>query len=265
MPRPKISDDLVESIWGLLENDPRATAGKILHTLGRWAERQGIKIALPSERSIARIKRGYVGKDPEERRLYRWVSWPEDMLSGELPWESSRAVLDLLSYFRECGYQKPTIQNTLWFWRITLAAPDLAIEKRFDLGFRCARMSLAPDSSIFRGLEGYLAIAPWRSKKASALYDKLTRSGAVPKIPSLLSINSPAAAKWRPGQLVRPSVTMEMIGQFGVPWLNTTLDEHWKKSGYATLDELSAKDERTKASQQKSASKTRKEKKSEPL
>ena len=78
------------------------------------------------------------------------------------------------------GEQRPTVRLAKAFWRITLAAPDLDVNKRV----RFARMWSASDlmgrypiKRDLRNLEGYLAYAPWRSEEAQAAAEKAHNAG----------------------------------------------------------------------------------------
>src|SRR5262245_4722919 len=72
------------------------------------------------------------------------------MESGALPWEASRAALDLLRRYREIKLPDPLIQECLWYWRVTLAAPDMEPDDRLILTAQLfadeASGRLSPDS-----------------------------------------------------------------------------------------------------------------------
>jgi hypothetical protein len=164
--------EIKREIWRLTENNPKMSAGQILIRLrsGPLSDR------LPTERTIARIKAKFLSRQPEARKPYRLASWPESMLDGSLPWESARAMWDLIAYCRRKHLEEPSIREAQWFWRVTLAAPDLGIAKRNELAVWCADAEEWPEErmhpSKFRDLESYLALSPWRSRKSRSKQEK---------------------------------------------------------------------------------------------
>jgi hypothetical protein len=185
MPRPGTSNDVKRHVWELVENDPKMSAGRILIALRARATKTRIQLTLPTERTIARIKKDFVTKQPEERRPFHYFSWPEAMESGAVPWEASAAMLDLLQMFRQKDFDRPMIGTAAWFWRITQARPDLDIARRFDLANRCALLEAQDQKpgDAFQGVEWFLAMAPWRSKKALQEYERVVRAGEIPALP----------------------------------------------------------------------------------
>ena len=140
----------------------------------------------PSVRSIARIRESEWVPLPEEEKVqYRYFYYPESMERGELPWEASAACLELLgsifiSAATGLGDRRPTIRLALAFWRITLAAPDLNVNKRL----RYARMwsgwqalGSTANQQDLRPLEARLAYGPWRSKEAEDAFMKAGNMG----------------------------------------------------------------------------------------
>jgi hypothetical protein len=183
MPRPKTRIEIVDRIGTIVKDDPKRSAQKILYRLESWAKQMGFD--LPNSRTVLRLKKEILGKTEAEQMLYKSCHWPECCMSGALPWEASRTMLDLLSHFRDRGFNRPTIRISQWFWRISLAAPDLNIGKRFDLANRCGLWDLIPAKREegFLGLESYFLLSPWRSKAMQARYDKLIHSKEVPGLP----------------------------------------------------------------------------------
>src|SRR5438067_1712200 len=107
MPNPGINTNIRRAILAVYEEDRTLSAGGIRRALSARAKQQGLDSSLPTERTIARVIKAHKDASPEERRKFRYVKWPEDMMLGELPWESSGAVLQLIGYFRERGYNRP--------------------------------------------------------------------------------------------------------------------------------------------------------------
>lgn len=115
-----------------------------------------------------------------------YLYWPESMECGDLPWEASEVALELLAALRGAG--RPSIGLAKWFWRVKVAAPGCS----FDDRYRCAawlsaweRIGGRPIEGV-RGIEWYLAFAPWRSEEGSAEYEcarEDTEQGLIEKWP----------------------------------------------------------------------------------
>ncbi|MGE5618089.1 MAG: hypothetical protein ACM3US_02395 [Sphingomonadaceae bacterium] len=95
----------------------------------------------PSEKTVrtyAKIQR----EAPEhERRQYRLVYWPESFGTPELPWEAAPAVFEAIRMTGE--ESRPTVRTAKWYWRLFLAAPDMAPKDRL----RTARQMAAVEVS----------------------------------------------------------------------------------------------------------------------
>jgi hypothetical protein len=83
---------------------------------------------------------------------------------GALPWEASRACLDLLGHLTR--KDKPAPLNALAekFWRVTQAAPDALIEVRLALAGRFLVFEELGRASDLRECERYLMLATWREE-----------------------------------------------------------------------------------------------------
>lgn len=120
--RPPINHEWVDRIYELCARDSRTTVDCIRASL------TPIDGKLPAARTIARYREMFRELPEQERLLYAEFAWPESMESGALPWEASRAALDLLVFL---GVEfTPTNRDVLWFWRVTLAAPAMPIKDR---------------------------------------------------------------------------------------------------------------------------------------
>ena len=130
----------------------------------------------PSERTISRIReKEWSVLSESERSEYRACYWPESMERGDLPWEASAATLELiLALEGEASEGRPSIRLARRFWQVALAAPDARLDDRL----RAARLLAAWESlqtrpsDQLRGIEWYLAFAPWRSDHHSDSYEK---------------------------------------------------------------------------------------------
>ena len=97
-----------------------------------------------------------------------------------MPWEAGRAVLELLGYCRvQFPDYKPTVHIGEWFWRTTLAAPDLDTERRFGIALDLAILDegqpaaggLVETPSEHRvRIEEYLVSQPWESEESMWAY-----------------------------------------------------------------------------------------------
>ena len=207
MPHPGIAADLRELIYVLVQNDLKSSAGKIRVSL----RARGIQEHnLPSERTIARIKKEFLNRTVDQRRPYSYLHWPESMLDGSLPWESSSAMCELLNCYRRWDYGlRPTILVSQWFWWLTLAAPGLNSEKRFKYARCCAFLDASKLEGGFRGMEAYLMLTPWHSKAAHELWRKLVDEGKIPDVPRTELDEYPQLKTTR----VVPQVSLEDIKQ----------------------------------------------------
>lgn len=120
--RPPIKRELVDRIYELCARETRTGIESIRASLAP------IDGKLPAARTIARYRQTFRELPEQEKLLYAEFAWPESMEAGALPWEASRAAMDLLVFL---GAEfTPTNRDVLWFWRLTLAAPDMPIKER---------------------------------------------------------------------------------------------------------------------------------------
>jgi hypothetical protein len=98
------------------------------------------------------------------------------MASGALPWEASRAALDLLRYFAEHGRGRPTIRHVKWFWYLRLAAPEIETEiaHKYAALLQAVEYAQTAEQEFvvnLAGLERELAFQPWRSDADRAAHE----------------------------------------------------------------------------------------------
>jgi len=166
----------------------RAIAG-VLH-------RQPIPVGAPKQRpgqrTIGRTIKEFEGKSAEEKRLRDYFSWPKSMLDGALPWEASRAALDLMRFNVESGYsprseQVPVISEVRWFWRVTQAIPDADIKTRvwiatwlhfIETFYGDAEMLFLKEADSMAALQWILAFQTWRSEDDRHSYEAAVTKGA---------------------------------------------------------------------------------------
>src|SRR6266487_7027562 len=96
--RPPTDAYWVERIRILAANNPRISYTAIAREL----EAEGGSGA-PSPRTVERFAKKFRSLPPQQQADYRYFSWPETMEQGLLPWEASRAALELAEHFRDHG------------------------------------------------------------------------------------------------------------------------------------------------------------------
>ena len=135
--------------------------------------------APPVQRTIGRIiKREWEPLSEQEKTLYRYFSWPESMERGQLPWEASSYALELVSHWRYSP--APTVRMALWYWRVSLAAPDAPAVTRFGIAELLASAETIkkyPDKLTKDKMQEvnpkvmlFLSLTPWRSPSHEARY-----------------------------------------------------------------------------------------------
>src|SRR6266542_162514 len=93
---------------------------------------------IPGERTVKRRVDEFHKLQPAEKREYSRFRWPQTMIDGALPWEASRAGLDLLRYYEDQdrgndawaikeglgvrsageGWERPTVGAVKWLHRV---------------------------------------------------------------------------------------------------------------------------------------------------
>src|SRR5262249_31089099 len=103
---------------------------------------------------------------------YRLFSWPQSMQAGALPWEASRAVLDLLRLRSSQHMEVPLVAEAQWFWRVTQAIPDAPIEQRARAALLlvATEMGQSTPAKNLEVLQWRLVYQPWRSPKDKHAY-----------------------------------------------------------------------------------------------
>ena len=92
----------------------------------------------------------------------------------QLPWEASRAALDLMRYANDVLGIRPMVRQVRWFWRVTLAAPDAPMDERARLALELAMElameaidELTPELSneSLTSIQWRLVFQPWRDSE----------------------------------------------------------------------------------------------------
>ena len=156
MPRQSISNYWKALIRDRAENSDDSadaiTAG--LEELSGKACELGVSDPPPKRRTVSRYVTEF--RSGRERSPYRLFYWPGCMGDGEhcVPWEASRAALDLLAYILSESLHRPPVILVRNFWTATLAAPDADVQTRLRIATR-----IALDQTD--GLEKYVGFAEW--------------------------------------------------------------------------------------------------------
>jgi hypothetical protein len=208
--RPRIDQFWIDQIRTLTQDKPEMTAPAICRefelaltkatlTPPRHAEK------IPDQRTVRRIMKHFRELPETEQRTYASFQWPQSMESKDLPWEASAAALELLRHevierpsalpVADKGFfRAPTNHTALWFWRITLAAPDAPIEFRarlardFQVEERYVedrrRLGLPMDKESANHLREQvrweIAYRIWDPKNKEA-YERAQESGLIPR------------------------------------------------------------------------------------
>ena len=138
---------IIESYWKerikvIKSNNETYGAVRILEVLRSRENELGLEYDGPSEATIGRLlKNEWAVMPQEERDSYRQVYWPETMESGRLPWYMSRSALELLklakseyvaSEIDEEVWQRPSVNDVKWFWRVSESLPGHGIPSEYD-------------------------------------------------------------------------------------------------------------------------------------
>lgn len=125
------------------------------------ARKLGVIDPPPSHRTVSRYTKEFRSGYNAETSLYREFHYPNCMGDKDhsVPWEASRAALDLLAHIRAGKLARPPVILVQHFWRATLATPPTAtVQERLDIA---VRLSLNENED----LETYLATQDWSQRE----------------------------------------------------------------------------------------------------
>jgi hypothetical protein len=147
-----------------LDSEGEAEAERVAIQTGRRATN-----AAPSSATVLRLYREFKAFPPEEQREYGLFAWPDSMENGALPWEASRAALDLLAYRLSSRYLgRPTVRQVLWYWRLRQASPSVDIGEAdsvaswLDMRDHLRTTGSLGQILVYPALELFLAYQPWQ-------------------------------------------------------------------------------------------------------
>ena len=135
MPRPRIDRYWQERIRELTEQNPEWSSAKIAQRLEEEANQLG-RNDWPSEKACRNYMAIHRQAGEHERRQYRLTYWPVSFGTPELPWEAAPAVLEAVRMTCEDG--RPTVRTAKWYWRLSLAAPDMEPKDRLNMARQMA-------------------------------------------------------------------------------------------------------------------------------
>lgn len=178
MPRRPTRLEYQEQVAGWLAEG--FAPGEIYRRVKKWADERG-RDDYPTERTVYRIARRLEGLPKHERELNGQLRWPKSFELGLLPWEASRACLDLLLLRNEhpLGLGRPTVRQARWCWRLMLAAPDLtpsdAAPYATFLSTAELAAALGTPTDVELTIDWFLAYRPWTGQEeherfAAAIY-----------------------------------------------------------------------------------------------
>jgi hypothetical protein len=88
------------------------------------------------------------------------------MEQGHLSWEAAAAGLEVVKWCKEQRLAAPSIAVVRWCWRVSMAAPDAPLDIRIVIARLLATWDLTGrPSDAIRGVEDYLAYAPWEEAR----------------------------------------------------------------------------------------------------
>ena len=197
--RPKIREFWVQYIAQLMHVEGLTSPIEIFRRLEAYAEKHDLD-DLPSERTVNRRIADLRGDAPDLRN--ERFAWPDSMgeKEYEVPWEAARDALDLLRWYLERNYRRPTVRIVQWYARVCQASggrqvagipsseprlqeavDDRTIENRLRQATLLALGEVMPRShpslpSYEERIELELAFQPERSLEDREAYEKTRAS-----------------------------------------------------------------------------------------
>ena len=119
--RLKIREFWVEYIAQLMHVEGLTSPIQIFRRLKDYAKKHDLD-DFPSERTVNRRIADLRGDAPDLRN--ERFAWPDSMgqEEHELPWEAARDALDLLRWYLERNYRRPTVRIVQWYARVCQAS-----------------------------------------------------------------------------------------------------------------------------------------------
>ena len=153
--------------------------------------------AAPTLRTVQRWQTEFNRLADDQRDAYRFVRWPESFESDTLPWEASRAVLELLRLHVEWNWDPPTVRKARWFIRLFQAAPAAPLAWRQEVAGNVASWEARGqvDPQWLRVLELALLFGAWPGGENPVAYVAAAQDRGLPLLADLLRVsNTPKEA-----------------------------------------------------------------------
>jgi len=168
MGRPGLAQCWVDAILEEKVAEPNLKAPKIADKLSDRLQNGSLRLTqdaqkqVPDERTIRKVLETHSILDAKQQVAYRRCVWPESFVECHLPWEASRIVLDLLDFTSRQHWPRPTIQQAVWFWRLTLASAEMPIMIRWEWAMTFASDPELKLDALVRLAETQLAKNTWK-------------------------------------------------------------------------------------------------------
>ncbi len=174
MARPRTDVFWIDRIRIMLANNPVMSGAAIRRKLVSETKtgKEKPPTPVPSDRAIRRIMSEFKAAPGKERLPYRLFAWPESMELGALPWEASRAALDLLRLRNDERLGPPLIREALWFWHVTQAAPDAPLGTRKDLAAYLTTREIRNLPARNAHVERLIMYQPWKGDAEAKAFEK---------------------------------------------------------------------------------------------
>lgn len=150
MPRPPISKHWNDKIWEVRANEGADwSAARMSRRLEEIAANEGRNN--PPHRTTVQRELDKIAQDQKRLGEFRYVYWPESFGErGELPWEASAAVLELLAVTEEEEVPRPAVSLARWFWRVSQSLPEEPLRKRRQWAGDLAAIDMSAESEVGR-------------------------------------------------------------------------------------------------------------------
>jgi hypothetical protein len=187
MPNPSTDPIWRERVYSIAAGPPEMrSARQVYGALEKKARELGWT-GYPSQRVVDGFWSDWKKLAEREQLAYRQFSWPASMVLEAVPWEATETVMELLREYADpngLGLSgRPSNLKVLWYWRISLAAPDLDASIRNKLATALQLQEtvseMRQDSPAFPWyprLDLFLAMKPWQAEEQRQAYREAIQS-----------------------------------------------------------------------------------------
>jgi hypothetical protein len=135
--RPPLDAFWVSWLGRTFAQNPELNPGEVAKYAKEWAEEHG-RNDPPARATVYKYHNAYSSLPESARQAYRQFVWPDSMAQGLIPWEASRAALDLLKWTNQHELPPPTVGIVSWFWRVAMALPEASLTLRLRVALTLA-------------------------------------------------------------------------------------------------------------------------------